>query len=71
MPYTLGITFGQTSTTYKLMTSVATGKQLLETKTIPHSSCSSYKQGSVLGLYFGGECPAPQQVGVCYTTISA
>ena len=40
---------------------------LLETKTVEHRDCGTfYKQGVLNKLYFGGQCPAPSQVDVCY-----
>lgn len=38
----------------------------LEKVIILHTKCEYYKRGIVLGLYFGGQCPAPQDVTVCY-----
>lgn len=48
------------------MTSPLTGKQIIETHTIQHTFCEEWKDGYLLGLYFGGVCPAPQEVGICY-----
>jgi hypothetical protein len=40
---------------------------LIESKVIDHRDCgSSFKQGTIGKLYFGGQCPAPSQVDVCY-----
>lgn len=58
--------FSETSTTYTLMSSAETGKRIIETHTIQHTACEQWKDGYILGLYFGGECPAPQEVGICY-----
>jgi hypothetical protein len=45
---------------------------LLESKTNKHSNLctSNYQQGTVLGLYFGGTCTAPQAISVKYETIA-
>lgn len=42
---------------------------LLETKTNQHLNlCTNYLEGSVLGLYFGGTCVAPEDISVLYET---
>ena len=42
---------------------------LLETKTNQHSNlCANYQEGSVNGLYFGGNCVAPVDIPVLYET---
>ena len=45
---------------------------LLETKTNYHSNLceNNFEQGTVLGLYFGGTCTAPQDVTVTYEALS-
>ena len=45
---------------------------LLESKTNVHSNLctTNYQQGTVLGLYFGGTCTAPQAISVKYETIA-
>jgi hypothetical protein len=45
------------------------GKKLLETQTIQHTFCDSYLDGYDLWLYFGGQCPAPQEVSICYDVL--
>ena len=52
-----------TSTIYTLYND--SGK-LLETQTITHRSCWFCNWGYYLGFYFGGACPAPQEVSACY-----
>ena len=44
---------------------------LLETQTNQHSNLcpSDYEVGSVLGLYFGGTCTAPQDISVTYEAV--
>ncbi len=43
----------------------------LDSKTNIHSNlCSNYEQGSVLGLYFGGTCAAPQDITVKYVAVA-
>ena len=43
----------------------------LESKTNIHSNlCSNYEQGTVLGLYFGGNCAAPQDITVKYVAVA-
>lgn len=43
---------------------------LLEAKTNVHSNlCANYEQGSVLGLYFGGTCVAPEDITVLYEAV--
>lgn len=44
---------------------------LLESKTNAHSNlCTNYEQGSVLGLYFGGTCTAPDDITVTYEAMA-
>jgi len=45
--------------------------ELLETQTNQHSNLcpSDYEVGSVLGLYFGGTCTAPQDITVTYEAV--
>ena len=41
--------------------------ELLETITIDHRDCgATYLLGNLLKFYFGGQCPAPQEVSACY-----
>jgi hypothetical protein len=51
--YTVRITYYSNYTTYDLLTSPATGKQLLESIQIDHRYCSNYNVGNNLALYFG------------------
>ena len=64
--YKVTLTFQETQTIYQIFDHA---NQLLETQTIQHRSCSNYKQGMMQDLYFGGVCPAPQDVSVCYDKI--
>ncbi len=44
---------------------------LLETQVITHRDCgSNYCKGMKQTLYFGGQCPAPQTVQVCYEELT-
>jgi hypothetical protein len=61
--YILRIDYFDSSSLYSLFN--ATGV-LLEKQSINHTPCSNYNQGYNLELYFGGVCPAPQPVTVCY-----
>jgi len=63
--YTLTLDFLPTSAVYALWD--ATGTQLLEKQVIQHTYCEAYQEGYVLSWYFGGECPAPQDVSACYS----
>eukprot|EP01122_Echinamoeba_exundans_P002624 TRINITY_DN12581_c0_g1_i1.p1 TRINITY_DN12581_c0_g1~~TRINITY_DN12581_c0_g1_i1.p1 ORF type:complete len:266 (-),score=6.83 TRINITY_DN12581_c0_g1_i1:99-896(-) len=63
--YTTQIDFLLDSSVYSLFD--ATGANLLEQHTIQHTACGSFKEGYKLGLYFGGQCPAPSDVTVCYS----
>jgi len=40
---------------------------VIETQTILHRGCKNQNHGNLQSLYFGGQCPAPQQVTVCYS----
>eukprot|EP01080_Neovahlkampfia_damariscottae_P009742 gene9742-2069_t len=40
--------------------------RLVESHTILHTKCSAPQRGFYLGIYFGGFCPAPQDVSICY-----
>jgi hypothetical protein len=42
------------------------GGKLIESHVILHTKCSAYERGFYLGIYFGGFCPAPQAVTICY-----
>lgn len=61
--YKVTLIFDATKTTYQLFDN---DDQLLETKEIVHRECSSFQLGMMQDLYFGGQCPAPQAVTVCY-----
>lgn len=61
--YKLTLVFEETKTTYQLFDN---NDQLLETQEIIHRQCSSFQNGMMQSLYFGGVCPAPQDVSVCY-----
>lgn len=63
--YGYSIRIFPTYTIYELTN--ADSSDLLETVTIKHRDCgASYKSGTKQRLYFGGQCPAPQKVSVCY-----
>ncbi|UJR31656.1 hypothetical protein I4U23_019137 [Adineta vaga] len=64
--YKVTLTFEETKTTYQLF---ADNDQLLETQEITHRQCKDYKLGMMQDLYFGGQCPAPQAVSVCYEKV--
>ena len=61
--YKVTMVFEETKTTYLLFDN---NGQQLETQEINHRSCSNFNLGIMQGLYFGGVCPAPQDVTVCY-----
>lgn len=61
--YKVQLTFEETKTIYELFDN---NNQLLETQEIAHRQCKDYKLGMMQDLYFGGQCPAPQDVSVCY-----
>jgi hypothetical protein len=63
--YTTQIDFYLESSVYTLLD--ANGTTALEQHTIKHTACASFKEGYKLGLYFGGQCPAPSDVTVCYS----
>lgn len=63
--YTVQIEFKMSAGVYSLFD--AAGTQLLEQHSIGHTPCESVADGYKLGLYFGGQCPAPQAVSVCYS----
>ena len=68
-PYILGMeSFSDGSVVHYLYTE---NWELLETQTNQHSNLcpSDYNQGSVLGLYFGGTCTAPQDISVTYEAV--
>ncbi|KYQ94456.1 hypothetical protein DLAC_04754 [Tieghemostelium lacteum] len=67
--YTMEIIFEETTGIYNLYTSIEDGQVLLETHTIQHTACTEYDHGYLLGFYYGGECPAPDYVSVCYEKI--
>lgn len=61
-PYNLRLTYHINETIYDLLTPANT---LIESVTIAHRTCTS-NSGWNLGFYFGGQCPAPQEVSCCY-----
>ena len=61
--YKVTLIFEEALTTYQLFDQ---NDQLLETHSIVHRQCKDYKLGMMQDLYFGGQCPAPQAVTVCY-----
>ncbi|CAF1497971.1 unnamed protein product [Rotaria magnacalcarata] len=61
--YKLQLTFEETKTVYQLSDDAS---QVLEVQTVQHRSCPKFSSGAYQGLYFGGQCPAPQDVSVCY-----
>jgi len=68
-PYILGMeSFSDGQVVHYLYTE---NWELLETQTNQHSNLcpSDYDQGSVLGLYFGGTCTAPQDISVTYEAV--
>ena len=67
--YILGMkSFDDGSVVHSLFSSDWT---LLEFKTNYHSNlCTNYEQGSVLGLYFGGTCTAPEDISVTYEAVT-
>jgi len=64
--YTYNIIFTPTEGVYTLYSSLESGRKFIESHTIKHTPCDEWDHGYVLGLYFGGECPAPQYVSICY-----
>jgi hypothetical protein len=61
--YKITLIFEETKTTYQLFDD---NDQHLETQEIDHRQCNNFKLGTLQTLYFGGQCPAPQDVSVCY-----
>jgi len=61
--YKITLIFEETKTIYQLFDN---NDQLLETQEILHRQCKDFKLGMMQHLYFGGQCPAPQAVTVCY-----
>jgi hypothetical protein len=39
---------------------------LIESQSVNHSECPSPFTGYFLSIYFGGFCPAPQDISICY-----
>jgi hypothetical protein len=61
--YTLKLIHEIDKTTYQLISDGV----LLESQVINHDThCSDYNEGYLLGLYYGGDCTAPQDVSICY-----
>jgi len=62
--YRYELEFKRTETIYRLF---AADGSLLETVTIgDRVGCAMYSWGLLLDFYFGGQCPAPQDVSMCY-----
>jgi hypothetical protein len=61
--YKVTLIFDEANTIYQLFDN---NGQLLETQEIVHRQCKDFKLGMMQDLYFGGQCPAPQAVSVCY-----
>ena len=61
--YRLRLTFEEKQSIYELLDDA---DQTLEVQTIDHRSCTDFNHGMFQSLYFGGQCPAPQAVTVCY-----
>jgi hypothetical protein len=61
--YKLTLTFEETQTIYQLFDDT---DLILETQTIDHRSCKNFNHGLMQGFYFGGDCPTPQTISVCY-----
>ena len=61
--YGLTLQFSENQTIYQLFDDAGS---ILETQTINHRICPKFNEGALLDLYFGGICPAPQAVTVCY-----
>ncbi|CAF0739282.1 unnamed protein product [Adineta steineri] len=64
--YKVTLIFEEAKTTYQLFDDEG---QHLETQEIIHRQCKDFKLGTWQDLYFGGQCPAPQAVSVCYEKI--
>ncbi len=63
--YTIGLDITPEATMYSL--TETTSGALLETKTVAHDhKCARADEGYRLSMYFGGQCPAPSTVTVCY-----
>lgn len=62
--YGYRLRINQNNTQYELLDS---NGNLLESVLVEHRDCGiSSFNGSLLGFYFGGQCPAPQAVTACY-----
>ncbi|RMZ94539.1 hypothetical protein BpHYR1_044535, partial [Brachionus plicatilis] len=65
--YIYKLLINQLFTEYQLMDD---NGNLLESLRIEHRDCgSSYYTGLLQNLYFGGQCPAPQEVSVAYRSL--
>ena len=64
--YKLTLTFTETMTIYELFDS---NDQFLEKQQIVHRYCKDFKLGMMQDLYFGGQCPSPQEITVCYDKV--
>ncbi|CAF1635491.1 unnamed protein product, partial [Didymodactylos carnosus] len=65
--YTFTLKFELSKTTYEIYNE---NNELLDSQEIIHRSCNNYNQGMKQTLYFGGQCPAPQEVSVCYEAVN-
>lgn len=66
--YTLALSMDAAGkTSYILMTDAGA---VLETRVVQHANTcvDNFNEGIVDGLYFGGNCRAPEEVGVLYTS---
>lgn len=66
--YTLALSMDSAGlTSYILMTGAG---ETLETQQVQHANpcVDNFSEGAVQGLYFGGDCRAPEEVGVLYTS---
>ena len=67
--YNLSMARSVGSTRYDLYSSAGA---LLESKTVLlKNHCADFADGYKLGLYYGGQCTAPQRVSACYANDSA
>lgn len=61
--YRFQLTVEESKSTYQLSDD---NEQVLEVLTVDHHSCPEVNRGWFQSLYFGGQCPAPQDISVCY-----
>jgi hypothetical protein len=67
-PYILAISMDAAGVSSYLLLSGS--GEVLETQTVQHATlcADNYYEGAVQGLYFGGNCRAPEEVGVQYSS---